>query len=495
MSSSDWIEARLRGWLTAPAPGGLARLASTAAVAAIAMHERAVPFWPIARIEALQLRRIRAALRHAKASVPFYRDSLQRWGLDPDRVQSAADLARLPMIDGSDLAADPMRFVAEPFRRTGREVFKTSGSSGGLRKPIFWDHASLLLRAARGERDRVVMARLAGEPWRQVIAREFLTNERRHALARWIGIRTHGHQRLLILPADFSSRTQRTIYSERTVIPRKPVHYHHLPPAVPFHVAAAHLAAIGPRVVFSFGSYADQFFHFLHASGIKIPLPRLWVYLGDRLSAGGRDLAEGMGCAVYAVYGAMEAGTIGFQCENREGFHLNSDLCAVRIADGDGNDVAPGEVGDVVISPLDNRAMALFNYRLGDRAAISPEPCGCGRSLPLLVRLEGRRSEIIRLADGRDLSSLAIEASFAAELRRTIQAQIEQEAPGRLRWRIVAASPADNEALRDAFVRRGRNVLGSATTLEVEFVDHIARTPAGKFSRMLVRSDTMPDAQ
>lgn len=495
MSGSDWIEARLRGRLTATAPGSLARLGSTAAVAAIARHERAVPFWPIARIEALQLRRVRAALRHAQASVPFYRDSLQRWGLDPDRVRSAADLARLPMIDGSDLAADPMRFVAEPFRRTGREVFKTSGSSAGLRKPIFWDHASLLLRAARGERDRVVMARLAGEPWRQVMAREFLTNERRHALARWIGIPTHGHQRLLILPADFSSRTQRTIYSERTVIPRKPVHYHHLPPAVPFHVAAAHLAAIRPRVVFSFGSYADQFFHFLHASGMKIPLPRLWVYLGDRLSAGGRDLAESMGCAVYAVYGAMEAGTIGFQCENREGFHLNSDLCAVRIADGGGNDVAPGEVGDVVISPLDNRAMALFNYRLGDRAAISPEPCGCGRSLPLLVQLEGRRSEIIRLADGRDLSSLAIEASFAAELRRTIQAQIEQEAPGRLRWRIVAASPADNEALRDAFVRRGRNVLGAATTLEVEFVDHIARTAAGKFNRMLVQSDAMPDAQ
>ena len=492
MSSSDWIEAQLRGTLTGHAPGKLGRLARTAAVAAIARHERAVPFWPIARIEALQLRRIRTLLRHAQSSVPFYRDSLQHSGLDPDRVVSVADLARLPMIDGAALAEDPMRFVAEPFRRTGREVFKTSGSSAGLRKPIFWDHGSLLLRAARGERDRVVIAALAGEPWAEVIAREFLTNERRHTLARWLGIPTLGHQRLLILPADFSSRTQRTIYSERTVIPRKPVHYHHLPPAVPFHVAAAHIAAIRPRVAFSFGSYADHFFHYLHGAGVKIPLPRLWVYLGDRLSAGGRDLAESMGCAVYAVYGAMEAGTIGFQCERRDGFHLNSDLCAVRIADADGNGVRPGESGDVVISPLDNRAMVLLNYRLGDRAAISPEPCGCGRSLPLLVRLEGRRSEIIRLADGRDLSSLAIEASFSAELRRTIQAQIEQEAPGRLRWRLVASVPADSEALREAFVRRGRHVLGPATALEVEFVEHIARTPAGKFMRTVVRPPAAP---
>jgi phenylacetate-CoA ligase len=494
VSSSDWIEARLRRMSAAHAPGKLGRLGSTVAVAAVARHERAVPFWPIARIEALQLRRIRALLQYAQTSVPFYRDILQRCGLDPDRVGSAADLSRLPLIDGVALAEDPMRFVAEPFRRTGREVFKTSGSSAGLRKPIFWDHASLLLRAARGDRDRVVISGLAGERWAEVIAREFLTNERRHALARLLGIRTRDHQRLLILPADFSSRTQRTIYSERTVIPRKPVHYHHLPPAVPFDVAAAHIAAIRPRVVFSFGSYADQFFHYLHGAGVKIPLPRLWVYLGDRLSAGGRELAESMGCAVYAVYGAMEAGTIGFQCERRDGFHLNSDLCAVRIADAEGNDVPPGESGDVVISPLDNRAMVLLNYRLGDRAAISPEPCGCGRSLPLLVRLEGRRSEIIRLADGRDLSSLAIEASFGAELRRTIQAQIEQEAPGRLRWRVVASSPADIEALRDAFIRRGRHVLGPTTILEVEFVDHIARTPAGKFMRTLVRSPASQDA-
>ncbi|MGH8800422.1 MAG: hypothetical protein ACREX7_09265, partial [Casimicrobiaceae bacterium] len=123
-------------------------------------------------------------------------------------------------------------------------------------------------------------------------------------------------------------------------------------------------------------------------------------------------------------------------------------------------------------------------YRLGDRAAIAPEPCACGRSLPLLVRMEGRRSEIIRLADGRELSSLAIEASFGAELRRTIQAQIDQETPWRLRWRVVASVPAEKEALRDAFVRRSRQVLGAATTLEVEFVEQIARTPAGKFMRM-----------
>jgi phenylacetate-CoA ligase len=481
VSASDWIETRLREWEGGRPRRLLSRVANAAAVAAIAPRERAIPFWPTAAIRELQRRRIGAVVRHAYATVPFYRRVMDERGLRPENIRTVDELSELPLIDGADLAQDPMRFVSLPFRREGREVFKTSGSTSGLRKPIFWDHGSLLLRAARGERDRVVITRLAGEVWGAVMVREFITNERRHTLARLLEIHTPNHLRLLILPADFSSRTQRVIWNERSVIPRRPIHYHHLPPTVPFAVAAAHIAAIRPRVVFSFGSYADQFFRFLDASGTMIPLPRLWVYLGDHLSGEGRDLAERMGSLVYSVYGAMEAGTIGFQCEEREGFHLNIDLCAVRVVNGDGRDVPPGDPGDVVISPLDNRAMALLNYRLGDRAVLSPDACPCGRSLPLLARLEGRRSEVVRLPDGRQLSSLTLEALFGAQLRRTIQAQLEQDAPGRLRWRIVPFAEVDRDALRNALIARGQQVLGAGTTLTVDFVEEIARTPAGKF--------------
>jgi phenylacetate-CoA ligase len=486
MSRSDGIERWLRTTVGASPPGRYARLRSTAAVAALVRRERAIPFWPIERIEALQRQRIREVLQYAATAVPYYRDLLHARGQAPAAFDSAAALGRLPLIDGGDLALDPMRFVADGFRQRGREVFKTSGSSSGLRKPIFWDHASLLLRAARGERDRVVIARLAGESWTQVIVREFLTTEPRHVLARMLGVDTADHQRLLILPSDFSSRTQRTIVGEHSLIPRRPVHYHHLPPTVPLHAAAAHFAALRPRVVFSFGSWADQFFHYLHATGTRVPLPRVWVYLGDRISPGGRALAEDMGCALYSVYGAMEAGTIGFQCEERGGFHLNVDLCAVRIVGDDGVELPPGATGNVVISPLDNRAMVLLNYRLGDRGALSPERCACGRTLPLLARMEGRRSELLRLADGRELSSLTVESSFAGELRSTLCAQIEELAPGCLRWRIVPAATSDRGDVRAALLRRAALVFGAGTHVDVEFVDHIPLTAAGKFARTVV---------
>lgn len=442
----------------------------------------------MARIEHLQSRRVRAAMAHAYAEVPFYRRALDGLGARPEDFRGAHDLERLPLIDGSDLAANPDDFTAVPFRHRDREVFSTSGSTTGVRKRICWDHPSLMRRFARGERDRAVIVALAGEnPFANVL-RELITSEPARTLAaRLAGVDSERHQRLQILPAGFSSRTMRVIGEEHSLVPRRPLHYHHLSPAAPFEVAAAQIRAIRPRIVYTFGSYVEQFLRHLADRRERVPMPAVWVYLGDMISPAGWELAEELGCRLYSVYGAMEAGTIGFQCERRAGFHLNVDLCAVRIAGADGRTLPPGEVGDIVLSGLENRATVLFNYRIGDRGVIDPRPCACGRSLPLLSSFAGRRSEMLQMPDGREVSSLVLEGLFRAELRGTLRAQIEQLAPGRLRWRVVPASSVDREALRRAFLERAAQCLGSELCLTIELADAIETTSEGKLVRAIVR--------
>ena len=140
-----------------------------------------------------------------------------------------------------------------------------------------------------------------------------------------------------------------------------------------------------------------------------------------------------------------------------------------------------------MISALDNRGTVLLNYRMGDRAVLAERPCPCGRSLPLLASFEGRRSEMIRLANGRTVSSLTLEGLFRGELRRTLQAQIEQLDTGELRWHIVPSASADRDELRRAFTARGRLALGADTPLTIQFTDHIASTNQGKFLRAVVK--------
>jgi len=467
--------------------GVLGRARETAYLLAASQRERRVPSWPIGRIERLQQRRVRATIEYAYANVPFYRRTLDDQGLAPRDFVSARDLERLPLIDGSMLAANSDDFTATRYRHQGREVFNTSGSTTGIRKRICWDHGSLMRRFARGERDRIVITRLAEEHWTAAMLREFVTSERARTVAsRLLGIGSEAHQRLQILPADFSSRTMRVIGGERTLIPRRPLHYHHLSPTAPFPVAAAQIRAIKPRIVYSFGSYVEQFLRYLSDCGTTIPMPRLWVYLGDAVSGAARELADELGCRLYSVYGAMEAGTIGFQCERRDGFHLNVDLCALRVVDGDGRTLPAGEPGEIVISSLENRGTVLLNYRIGDRGILSDRPCPCGRSLPLLASFEGRRSEMIRLPDGRTVSSLMLEGLFRAELRRTLQAQIEQVGSSELRWHIVPLASTDLEELRRAFAARAAQTLGTGTTLTLQFTNEIARTSQGKFRRAVV---------
>jgi phenylacetate-CoA ligase len=215
------------------------------------------------------------------------------------------------------------------------------------------------------------------------------------------------------------------------------------------------------------------------------PLPRVWVYTGDMVSPETAILAERHGCALYSIYATTEAGGIGFQCERREGLHLNVDLCCVRIVDELGRTMPDGEDGELIVSTLGNRAMALLNFRIGDRGRLATDPCPCGRGLPVLARLDGRHSDAVTLADGRRLSSLYVEGLFRIELRAARQVQLVQRDPRTICWRLVTHTGTDREQLRAALIKRGRDVLGAGTQLAVEFVEEIAPTGEGKSRRVI----------
>jgi phenylacetate-CoA ligase len=213
------------------------------------------------------------------------------------------------------------------------------------------------------------------------------------------------------------------------------------------------------------------------------------------LSPSGKELIEDtFGCKVNSTYSASETGRIGFECERCDGFHLNIDLNALRVVDESGRDVPPGEVGEIVVSNLHNRAMVLLNYRLGDWGALAAQPCPCGRTLPLLARLEGRHSEQITLGDGRVLSALVVDMLLKHETDAALKVQVVNPAPGDLIWRIVPFAGTDREAMRRSLLAKGKEVFGDHTRIDVQFVDDIPPTPAGKFAKVVRQVDTSPNA-
>jgi phenylacetate-CoA ligase len=97
---------------------------------------------------------------------------------------------------------------------------------------------------------------------------------------------------------------------------------------------------------------------------------------------------------------------------------------------------APGETGRVVVSNLHNFAMPLLRYELGDYAEAGG-PCPCGRGLPTLKRVLGRKRNMLVLPNGDRQWPLTglYEYRDIAPIRRAQVVQLDLE---RLELRLVA---------------------------------------------------------
>jgi phenylacetate-coenzyme A ligase PaaK-like adenylate-forming protein len=126
-------------------------------------------------------------------------------------------------------------------------------------------------------------------------------------------------------------------------------------------------------------------------------------------------LEHAWGCAVYDHYGTTEMGLGGgVDCAARRGYHLReADLYFEIIDPQRGAPVPDGEYGEVVFTTLTRRGMPLIRYRTGDRSRFLPGDCPCGAALRTLEHISGRLTNFIPVGDGVLRLSVLDEALFA----------------------------------------------------------------------------------
>ena len=62
------------------------------------------------------------------------------------------------------------------------------------------------------------------------------------------------------------------------------------------------------------------------------------------------------------------------------------------------------DVGDILVTDLDNRAYPLIRYAIGDRTQALPSGCACGRTLERIAPIDGRIADALRTPSGRSVS-------------------------------------------------------------------------------------------
>jgi len=242
------------------------------------------------------------------------------------------------------------------------------------------------------------------------------------------------------------------------------------------------MVELDPFYLYMYPSNLEALLLFLEDRSLQLPSLRLVFTVGETVDDALRErVRRTLGVEIADNYGATE-GFIAWQCPQGS-YHINAEHVLVEIVDAAGRQIAPGETGRVLITTLENYLMPLVRYDLCDYAIASEGACRCGRTLPLIGRIAGRKRILFRAADGR----LYFPYILTDTLRLTPeikQYQVVQLSAAAFRIAYVAAGVLNSET--QSRIREGfEAALGTPVEIRFERVPEFARTRSGKFLKAI----------
>lgn len=105
-------------------------------------------------------------------------------------------------------------------------------------------------------------------------------------------------------------------------------------------------------------------------------------------------IEENLGVPVANHYAMGECPQLSLGCPKGKGAHVNSDMAILENIDANYQPVPPGKPGaKVLLTNLMNFVQPIIRYELDDVITISPDPCICGNTLPLVSSIAGRSND------------------------------------------------------------------------------------------------------
>jgi phenylacetate-CoA ligase len=403
---------------------------------------------PADAVRARQWDAVQAQIRHAYATVPFYRRRFAEAGLRPADLSTPDDYQRLPVLTKADIRAHGAALRSTSFRGAALHRKETSGSTG-VPLVVYVDEAS-----HQHKRGCTLRAdEWSGWRFGERVAK--LWGDRGGLRPGWRGrLRNRLLERVTYL--DTLKITDAALAG-----------------------FAAELRRAPPSLIFGHAHSVYLFAEYVRRAGVVLR-PRGVISAAMVLHSWQRRAIEkAFACRVTNRYGCEEVSLIACECERHDGLHVNADGVYVELL-RDGQPVGVGEPGSVVVTDLTNRAMPLLRYQVGDVACWSARPCPCGRGLPLLERVEGREADYVVTPSGELISGISLTDHLAVHIPGVAQVQIIQEEVSRLVFRIVRGpdfGPASLHRLRSLVVER----FGPGVEFSCEYPERIPQEPSGKY--------------
>jgi phenylacetate-CoA ligase len=374
-----------------------------------------------------QDRAVRDLLAYAIRHVPYYREQ----NLSPD------NLSDWPILEKKTVARNPRKFLSDRFAPHTLMSLRTSGTTG----------TPLEVRFTQSYHQTEMAFRWRHKAWAGV---PFLSS----------GAYVSGHP---IVPID---QAEPPFWRLDRVEKRLLCSSYHLAPQH-IHSYIRALADFSPDFVHGYPSSLYVLAqHMLRDLGPKVRPKAVFSASETLLDFQRIAIEEAFGARLFNWYGNSEMTCNIVQCAAGN-LHYRMDYGVLELLDD----------GTMICTGLNNLAMPLIRYRVGDRATMGAGPCPCGCGFPTVQRLEGRIEDYVKTPDGRFVGRLD---HVFKDVHHVREAQIVQERLDEVILRVIQTDgyTADEELI---ILKEIRQRLGRGMKIQFDYVNSIERTAGGKF--------------
>ncbi len=152
------------------------------------------------------------------------------------------------------------------------------------------------------------------------------------------------------------------------------------------------------------------------------------------------------GIDAYQIYATADLGCVAYETPAREGMVVSEDVLLEIVRPGTGEPVAPGEVGEVVVTSFDHHH-PWIRLALGDLSATMPGASACGRTNTRIRGWMGRADQTTKV------KGMFVRPEQVAEIGRR-HAEL-----GRLRLVVTRSGEADQMTLKAESRARGAELM------------------------------------
>ena len=408
-------------------------------------------YYSIEKIREIQLQKVKQIIGHAYSNCEYYNRTYKKAGIHPSDIKTFEDFLSVPILDKDTVKNSVQALIAPNVKKYTKML--TSGSTG---KPLIaWrDKECQEFKRACGIRSGLWSGWDFGERIYWLYGspeKEFKGLKKARSLFR----RKFLNRTELL---DLLNLNEFSMLNFANKMIKKP-----------------------PSLIWGHAHALCTFARFLEKHNIDSIRPKGIYSAGMVLHDHEREIVEKIFKTPFQDrYGCEELGLIACECKREEGLHINTDALYVEFLDKYGVPVHPGEQGHVVITDLTNMAMPFIRYKIEDIGTPSKKQCSCGRSQPLIEKIEGRVADFLIKPNGDLVSGISLTDHFAGHIPGVVQIQIIQEKMDFIRLNIVKNNKFDinSKKIVDTLVS---DFFSNKMNYEFNFVKNIPVGLTGKF--------------